>query len=232
MKIGVISDIHGNLPSLKAVLQIFDEKNVDTIVCLGDMIGYFHQSLEVLDLVMNSNIITILGNHEAYLLGILECPKERLAAYNLDNVKNRIDLKRLSWLKGLPRNISMTHEGVNIAFFHGSPWSPLDEYIYPDCTTLSRFSHLPYDFVFLGHTHYQMIKTLGSTTIVNPGSCGLPRDGDCRCGAAIFHIGNGIHIELLRVEYDVGSFINFAKSNNVNSDALERLKVGFGMKDL
>lgn len=226
MKIGIISDIHGNLPSLKAVLHAFEERNVDTIVCLGDMIGYFHQSLEVLELVMDSNIITILGNHEAYLLGILECSEERWVAYNLDYVKRRIDLQTLYWLKRLPRDFSMTFDGLNIAFFHGSPWSPLEEYVYPDCTSLSRFSQVPYDYVFLGHTHYQMIKSLGSTTIVNPGSCGLPRDGDYRSGAAIFHIGSDIRIELLRLEYDVGSFINFAKSNNVNSDALERLKLG------
>ena len=49
MRIGIISDIHGNYSALTAVLDVFDQRNLDTIVCLGDMIGYFHQSLEVLD---------------------------------------------------------------------------------------------------------------------------------------------------------------------------------------
>ena len=224
MKIGVISDIHGNLPSLEAVLNAFDERDVDTIVCLGDLVGYFHQSLEVLESVIDSNTVTILGNHEAYLLGILDCSIANWFAYNLDYVRSSIPPRVLEWLSGLPRELFMTIDGLNLAFFHGSPWQPLEGYVYPDSTSLSRFTQLPYDFVFLGHTHYQMIKNLRNTTIINPGSCGLPRDGDRRAGAAILHVGNDVQIELLRIEYDVDSFVISAGDKNVNSDALGRLK--------
>jgi len=223
MKIGIISDIHGNLPSLEAVLNAFDERGVDTIVCLGDLVGYFHQSLEVLNLIMNSDIVTILGNHEAYMLGILDCSIANWSAYNLDYVKRSIPPRVLEWLQGLPRELFMTVEDLNLAFFHGSPWRPLEGYVYPDSTSLSRFTQLSYDFVFLGHTHYQMVKTRRNTTIINPGSCGLPRDGGHCASAAIVYVGNDVQIELLHIEYDVDSFILSTREKNVNRDALEKL---------
>lgn len=223
MKIGVISDIHGNKDSLDAALEALDEHGVDVIICLGDMIGYFHQSLEVLELVQQSDIIPILGNHEAYLLGTLDCPTDRWRAYNLEYVRNSISPKTLQWLQELPESFHMHLQELDIAFFHGSPWSPLEEYIYPDSARFNCFCELGYDYVLLGHTHYQMVKSIGTVSIINPGSCGLPRDGDSRAGAAILNFDDVASIELLKVDYAVDSFITSAKTNNVNMDALSKL---------
>ncbi len=222
MKIGVISDIHGNKDSLDAVLGALDKQGVDVIVCLGDMIGYFHQSLEVLELVQQSDIIPILGNHEAYLLGILDCPADRWRAYNLEYVRDSISSKTLHWLQKLPESFCMHFKELDLAFFHGSPWSPLEEYIYPDSTQFNRFCGLGYNYVILGHTHYQMVKNIGAVSIINPGSCGLPRDGDPRAGAAILNFDDIASVEHLKVDYAVDSFITSAKNNNVNIDALNK----------
>ena len=223
MKIGIVSDIHGNKDSLDAVLGVLDEQGVDTIVCLGDMIGYFHQSLEVLELVQQSDIIPILGNHEAYLLGILDCPADRWRAYNLEYVRESIPSRTLQWLQELPDSFCMHFRDLDLAFLHGSPWSPLKEYIYPDFAQFNRFRELGYDYVILGHTHYQMVKRTGSVSIINPGSCGLPRDSDPRAGVAILNFDDAPSIELLRVDYAIDSFIISAKNSNVNVDALGKL---------
>lgn len=224
MKIGVISDIHGNKCSLDAVLGIFDEQDVDIIVCLGDMIGYFHQSLEVLESIRESNVIPILGNHEAYLLGILDCPADSWREYNLGYVKESIPARTLRWLQDLPTSFSIHFRDMDIAFFHGSPWSPLVEYVYPDYGHFNRFLGIPHDIVVLGHTHYQLVKSIGALTVINPGSCGLPRDGDRRAGAAILNLDDTLSIDLLRVDYAVDAFISTAENENASSDALKKLK--------
>ena len=224
MKIGVVGDIHGNKHSLDAVLALFDDMGVDRIVCLGDMIGYFHQSLEVLELVRQSAITPILGNHEACLLKMLDCSADRWWKYNLEYVRESIPPSTLQWLKELPDSFHINFKGLRFAFFHGSPWSPFEEYVYPDSSHFNRFCGLEYDYVILGHTHYQMFKNIGKVSVINPGSCGLPRDGGCRSGAAIINIDDHVSWELLRVDYAVDSFITAAEEHNVYVDALKRLR--------
>lgn len=223
MKIGVISDIHGNYPSLNAVLNHFKDNDVKKIICLGDMIGYFHQSLEVMELVMKSKISTILGNHEAYLLGLVDCPPEKWMSYNLEPVRQSISPSVTNWLHELNQEMFLEINRFKIAFFHGSPWDPLNEYIYSDSKSFDKFNDLSYDIVVLGHTHYQMKKTITNTEILNPGSCGFPRDKKrCAC-AAIMDVGDDVQIDLLQIDYDIESFIESTKGFTVNYDALEKL---------
>ena len=222
-KIGIISDIHGNLRSLKAILRAFRSRNVEKIFCLGDMIGYFHQSTDVLDLIMKSNIQCILGNHEATLLGQLKCSPERWKAYFLGSVKESITSKQLEWLSALPKSLDLNINNKKITFFHGSPWDPLEEYIYPDSNKFDDFATLQWDYIFLGHTHYPMVKRVGSVNIINPGSCGLPRDGDIRASAAIFDSEKG-PIFFIRESYDILSTMEEARSVGVSSEAIKKLE--------
>ncbi|MFH1318249.1 MAG: metallophosphoesterase family protein, partial [Candidatus Omnitrophota bacterium] len=79
----------------------------------------------------------------------------------------------LNFLKNLPQKYSI--EEFKLAVFHGSPWDYRDEYIYPT-DSLVRFKDLPYEFIFLGHTHYAMDSSINHVRVINPGSCGQPRD--------------------------------------------------------
>jgi predicted phosphodiesterase len=83
---------------------------------------------------------------------------------------------------------------------HGSPWDPLQGYIYPDAD-LSPFRALPYDFVFMGNTHRPFIKKLGKITVVNVGSCGLPRDRGDLASCAVFDAGSG-RCSVHRIAFD------------------------------
>lgn len=223
MRIGIISDIHGNYLALEAILDAFEAKNVDNIICLGDMIGYFHQSLEVLETLINLDIPVILGNHEAYLLGHIDCSSEQWNTCNLDYVKNSISTKELKWLSSLPKYLNLNIEGKKIACFHGSPYDPLNEYIYPDYNNFDKFINLKYDYIFLGHTHYQMRKMVGKKLVINPGSCGLPRDGDYRACAVVLDIVHNPKQYFIRENYDISRFLESAQLNGVNSKILDRL---------
>ena len=226
MKIGVLSDIHGNLRALEAILRAFRLRGVEQrIICLGDMIGYYHQSLEVLNLLMKLNITGILGNHEAYLLGYLKCSPEKWQAYFLESVKENISPKHLEWLSALPKSLEININGKHIAFFHGSPWNPLEEYIYPDSNKFDDFTALHWNYIFLGHTHYPMFKQVGSVNIVNPGSCGQPRDGDLRASASIFD-SEKEQIFFIRESYDIQSTIKEARLAGVSSVVIKKLEQG------
>jgi putative phosphoesterase len=225
MKIGILSDIHGNLRALKVILHAFRSHNVEKIICLGDMIGYYHQSLEVLDLLMKLNVTAILGNHEAYLMGFLKSSPEKWQVYFLDQVKKDISPKQLAWISALSKSLDIHINGKRIAFFHGSPWDPLEEYIYQDSNKFDDFVHLHWDYIFLGHTHYPMFKQAGNVNIVNPGSCGQPRDGDLRASAAVFNSENEI-IVIIRESYDVQSTIKEARLAGVAPVAIRKLERG------
>lgn len=225
MKIGVLSDIHGNLRALEVILRAFRLRGVERIICLGDMIGYYHQSLNVLNLLMKLNITVILGNHEAYLLGHLKCSPEKWTICFLELVKENISPKSLEWLSTLPKSLEINIDGKHITFFHGSPWDPLVEYIYPDSNKIDDFAALHWNYIFLGHTHYPMYKQAGSVNIVNPGSCGQPRDGDLRASAVIFDVEKE-QIFFVRESYDIQSTIKEARLAGVVSVAIKKLEQG------
>lgn len=228
MRIGILSDIHGNLRALKAIVKAFQVENVDNIICIGDMIGYYHQSLEVIDFLMGSEIQCILGNHEGIFLGINDYPKDKWNLYFFDQVKENISPQQKEWLSKLPKFLEINNKGKKIAFFHGSPWDPLNEYIYPNSDKFNKFGAFPWDYIFLGHTHYPMTKKVGKVNIVNPGSCGQPRDGDIRASAAIFDSENE-QIIFVREAYDVKSTIEEARLAGVSSVVIKKLE--FGEKD-
>ena len=225
MKIGILSDIHGNLRALDAILHVFRLQNVEKIICLGDMIGYYHQSLDVLDRLIELDVISILGNHEAYLLGYLECLEEKWKVCFLEQVKENISPKHMEWLSALPKSLEIDLNGKHIVFFHGSPWNPLEEYIYPNSNKFDEFTTLHWDYIFLGHTHYPMLKQVGNINIVNPGSCGHPRDGDLRASAIIFDSEKG-QVFFIRESYDIYLTIKEARLVGVSSWVIKRLERG------
>lgn len=223
MRIGIISDIHGNDSALMAILNVFYQKKVDNIVCLGDMVGYFHQSLEVLDRIKALKIPVIRGNHEAYLLGERSYSPDRETIYNLGYVRDAISSQVLSWMSALPETLDMTIEGRKISLFHGSPWDPLSGYIYPDYAAFGEFLNVGSDYFFLGHTHYPLDKRVGAKEIINPGSVGLPRNGDCRAQSAIFDTYGGV--EFIKENYDIDSFLDSARRNGVHHATIQRLNM-------
>jgi putative phosphoesterase len=227
MRLGLISDIHGNLRALRAVINEFEGMELDSVHCLGDMIGYLHQSSQVIDEIANSKIQTIMGNHEATLLGAVSCTPERWKEYNMETVKEQLSRSQKTWLSELAASRMMEIDGRKCAFFHGSPWNPLEEYIYPDSSRFDEFPALGYGVVFLGHTHRQMLKQVGGVTILNPGSCGLPRDGSSGAAAAVYDSSSGKAI-FIHAEYDVAATIEEAKRSKASMAAIEKLAQGGG----
>ena len=224
--IALISDIHGNLEALEAVLADIATRGVDRVYCLGDIIGYGPNPCECLDIVMRRCDKTILGNHDQAALFDPEGfnPTALKAIYwtrdRLDNGPGSSDIVNSRWdfLGELPRS---SDEG-DVKFVHGSPRDPTNEYVFPEFVfdthkmeTLFGKTKL---LTFMGHTHLPGIFTTelefitpddcdhtyqvaDQKLMVNVGSVGQPRDENNRSCYVTYDDSNRT-IRFHRVDYD------------------------------
>lgn len=227
MKRAIISDIHGNLEALNAVLQKIRELNINDIICLGDIIGYGPNPTECLDLVIDHCGLTILGNHDQAAIFDPESfnPVAIKAIFwtreQLEADRSQRGDRRWDFLGELPRR----HDEGRFLFVHGSPRDPTNEYVFPEhvyekellAHLMSRFEK----YCFQGHTHIPGIflesgkfLTPGDTDhffrlgdekcMINVGSVGQPRDEDARSCFVVLDDDENT-IEYHRVDYDFES---------------------------
>jgi predicted phosphodiesterase len=220
----ILSDIHANLEALRTVLADIEAREVEEIICLGDIIGYGPQPVECIDLCKDFSV-NLLGNHEeAVLVGAVGFnPKaasaidwtrdQLLADGGSEEEKNR----RWNFLGGM----KIRHNTGDVSYVHGSPREPTREYVFrSDILDREKMADI-FDGIqricFAGHTHAPGVFTaegeyltpdecagewdirLGRA-LLNVGSVGQPRDGDVRASYVTF---DGERVKFLRVPYDI-----------------------------
>jgi putative phosphoesterase len=216
MKIGLISDIHGNYEALKEVLSWFDKMKVSEIYCLGDVVGYYSQVNECCDELRLRKIPCVMGNHDWYMASGGFCPRSKSVNDCLAYQRGVIVKENLDWLKSLPVQIQID----NIQLLHGGWADPIDEYLIP---TQEYFERVTGEIFISGHTHVQTLHKYGNKTYCNPGSVGQPRDGDPRAAFAVFDSND---FELLRVEYDMQKVFNLMEVAGFDDYYYGGLKTG------
>ena len=211
MKVAVLSDAHANIFALDNVLEAIRlNSDVKRILFAGDALGYYPCVNEVSDLLRERVDWCIKGNHDAFVTGQLSVSEDMRRVCGLDYTLSHISAGNMEWLQGLPDSAEIELAGKVIKMFHGSPWDHLEEYVYPDCLTFDRFDNIEADFVILGHTHYPMVKQRGNKIIINPGSCGQPRDYNPMASYSIVDLDSG-HVEICRISYDRQTLIRRVK---------------------
>jgi putative phosphoesterase len=206
VKLGLLADVHGNVTGLAAALGMLTTQGVSEILVAGDIVGYYPEVNQTIDLLRSRGCVCIAGNHDAALISAGRVPRDQWLAYNLDYVDRVITPDHRAWLAALPDSRHLTVDGRRVLLCHGSPWR-VDEYVYPDALDWDRFASLGVDFVIMGHTHIPFARRIGDTLVVNPGSCGQPRDSDPRAAFAILDLSDA-SISMGRVDYDVASVQN------------------------
>jgi diadenosine tetraphosphatase ApaH/serine/threonine PP2A family protein phosphatase len=232
--IAILSDIHGNLEALQAVLADIDGHPITDVYCLGDVIGYGANPLECLDLVARRCSMTLLGNHDQ---GAMFDPvgfsgiAERAIFWTRDQLESPLANReareqRWEFLAERPRS----HRENGHLFVHGSPRNPLNEYVFPDDvynqSKIERVFSLVERYCFQGHTHVPGVfieqslysfrffapedlndahRLDGRKTLINVGSVGQPRDLDSR---ACYVLLDGDMVRFRRVEYDIDTAAN------------------------
>jgi len=214
MRLAFFSDIHGNRHALEAVLAEIDATGVDLLVCGGDLVGYGAFPDEVVEMLRNRKIPTIMGNYDD---GVgFEKPEcgcaykdPAMAALGLESLawtQRKVTAENKAYLRGLLGRLEFTAHGRKVLAVHGSP-RKINEYLYadrPEDSLARLFASEGADIILCGHTHLPYVRKIGEGLLVNAGSIGKPKDGDPRAGYAMVTITeNGVEAELRRVAYDV-----------------------------
>ncbi len=247
MKRAVVSDIHGNYEALQAVLADIRSKGINTIYCLGDVVGYGPNPRECLDVAAKAEVC-ILGNHDQAVLFDPDGfnPVALRAIYwtreELESGPGgaRVINERWDFLGALPR----VHVEQGKTYLHGSPRDPTNEYVFPEDIYNQRkmdtlFGRLE-NVSFQGHTHIPGVFTesleflppdecdhqyrLGEgKAMINVGSVGQPRDGDPRSCYVIVDDEENL-VTFHRVEYPkevtAGKIYEIPELDNMLGDRL------------
>jgi putative phosphoesterase len=215
MKVAFISDIHGNIEALTAVLNDIKKQNIDKIYCLGDLVGYGPNPNEVIELIKNNKIQSIMGNYDDAIgnekdnCGCSYNPGKETQVGDISinwTIKNTTEDNK-NFLKNLPHKLSIKLEEVSILLVHGSPLNSLLEYIKPD-TDVKRLNTIiekvKENIVINGHTHLSMIRNVNGKTIFNAGSVGRTKEGEAKAIYLVLNIESNVyHHEFRKVDYNV-----------------------------
>lgn len=226
MRVGVLSDIHGNAHALAAVLKSAREKGVEKLLCCGDYVGYYHQPVKVLEMLDDWEWIGIGGNHEEMLLkwGAEINRKEIRRKYGsgIAIAWETLGSPACSYLTELPHLKTLTIDNHRVLLCHGSPWDR-DHYVYPDAkpeiVDQVFTGDIDFDFLAFGHTHHQVKWSRGKQVVINPGSVGQPRDRKPGAAWALWDTATN-EIELRREHYDANPVIAICRKNDPSLDYL------------
>lgn len=214
MRLAVLSDVHGNLEALEAVLLEIDRLGVDGIIVLGDIVGYGPDPLACIYRIREADASCVLGNHDEALVDPSHVHElNAVARDTLLRSRHMVSEEELAYL----RTFAFRHVEGDGVFTHANPVLP------EQWQHLHLFEHirwcldeLEWHLAFVGHTHYpgiycktdhQVVALTSSELavghhryLVNVGSVGQPRDGDPRASFAVWDVNAG-RVELRRVEY-------------------------------
>ena len=213
MKIAVISDIHGNYDALVAVLEKANKENVEHLLVLGDIVGYYYHPDKIFKLLSEWSFDIIKGNHEKILESLIETPsleesiRLKYGSGHQEAI-NKLTKKQLEFLKDLPETKSVQFNEVSLLMSHGSPWSN-DYYIYPDCEneTIVKCDSKEHDFVLIGHSHYAFAIKNKNSILINPGSVGQSRQTGGKASWCIINTVNKC-FQLMSTDYNIENLVN------------------------
>lgn len=208
MRIAIISDIHGNLPALEAVLADIRHSGAEQIICLGDVANLGPHPLQCLDLVRETCAIVIQGNHERYLLGDVPaddwetCP----TFAGMRWIQRQLRPQHFTYMEQLPLRHEVDEDGAAAGVLvHASPLSQFDGfYSYSTDVEVTRcMAGVDGVMLFCGHTHISLYRRWSASWLVNVGAVGMPLDGTPEAKYAIATLCKGQwRVEFRHVGYD------------------------------
>ncbi len=210
MKIAVLSDVHGNLPALEAVLEDIERRRPDRVVVNGDLLNRGPLSLEVLQLLRRAQPAAelIRGNHENYLLACAEGRIENgiadidcLAEWTVAHLGEEVAALK-EWHTELA--LEDMEGGSSLHITHGSLLGDRCG-IHPETDEAALAERIGdvRDLFIASHTHKAFSRRFRGTLVVNTGSVGQPFDGDPRAAYGFFTFSKGRwSAESVRLEYD------------------------------
>ncbi len=207
MRILVISDVHGNIEALNAVLK----EPHDAVLFAGDIVDYGPRPKECLQKLKEETLFFVRGNHDNAAGFGVDCrcspAMHDLSAETRKFTRKVLNPQELKFLANLPLSSGFLLDGKKFFMVHASFSDPLFKYLNPNKISASEiereFENIDADFVIYGHTHFPiLIKRKKNGLILNPGSVGQPRDGDPRASYAVIDTEKN-KVDFYRKEYNI-----------------------------
>jgi predicted phosphodiesterase len=246
MRLLILSDLHANLTAFEAALAAAAGR-WDGAVCLGDVVGYGPDPVEVSQKLQTLTQEVIRGNHDKAVAGIMSSEDfNPVAKMAVDWTREVLSKELLQWLAELPPG---PKKSQGVVLIHGA-FQDEDEYVFTPAQALEGLLDSSTTLSFFGHTHHQGgfsyhesdIEVLplrprasesfsalhlepGYKYLLNPGSIGQPRDGDSRAAFAIADFDHNV-VEFWRVPYDIPAVQERMRDASLPDPLIHRLSLG------
>jgi diadenosine tetraphosphatase ApaH/serine/threonine PP2A family protein phosphatase len=243
VQVALISDVHANLAALESVLSAVER--CDEIWCLGDLVGYGARPNECAALVRERCTIILAGNHDLAAVGAINPSLfSHDAGRAIRWTREVLDVDIEVWLRTLEPRV----DRAPIVLAHGSPRSPVWEYVMDAAAARAALEDAAAQAVLVGHTHVALIARLGDgvltggaanagasfdlggvRSLINPGSVGQPRDADARAAYALLEVlddGSAGQVVFHRVPYDVDRTQREIREAGLPEHLADRLSFG------
>ena len=227
MQIALISDIHGNLPALKAVLAELKAEGINQVVCLGDVALFGPQPAQVLGLLRELECPVVMGNTDAWALAprpieVRDEDSHRFYEVELWGAR-QLSPSDLDYVRCFQPTVELPlGRGTKLLCYHGSPRSNADVLLSTtsDDELQPMLSGFQATVMAGGHTHAQMLRRFGKAMLINPGSAGLPIEPALSTGrvrhppwaeyAVVAYQAGGLRIEFRRTPFDSAALVQDA----------------------
>jgi len=246
MRYALLSDIHANLPAVRAVFADIDNRaNIDAIYHLGDLTGYAPWPNEVVELLRERRIPGIAGNYDSTVATEYkhcgcraDSPhEEELSHISYEWTRSHVTPETKQYLASLPFRVDIRPlgghvSGPTITLIHGNQ-TLNTVYVTEDRpdSFLEKMAHdagaRPGDILAFGHTHKPWQRVVGGFKFINTGSVGRPKDGDWRACYVLLSVeAAGSRVEFIRVPYDVDEAADAIRVSDLPDEFAEVLKAG------
>jgi predicted phosphodiesterase len=242
MRIGIFSDIHGNLEALDTVLKYLKENNIHKYICLGDIVGYGPNPNECVERIRELKCPVVMGNHDYVAIGKGDVTLFNVTARNaIEWTQGQLTKENLDFLSTLP----FIYRTKHLIAVHSTPRDPERwEYVLTMDSALQNMEYYTEPVCFIGHSHtpfFLELDTKGNAQIikdnpmilkddyrylVNAGSVGQPRDNNPKSAFAIYDTTQKT-ITLLRVAYDISTTQEKIINAELPIQLAQRLQNGF-----
>ncbi|MDU6113452.1 MAG: metallophosphoesterase family protein [Paeniclostridium sordellii] len=232
MRIATISDIHSNLYALNEVLADIEKRNVDMVVCTGDLVGYATRPNEVIETLRKNKVLTIMGNYDEAIGNfkiICGCdypdPKDaEKASLSMKFTSEETTDENKAYLRNLPKEAVISFNNKTIRFVHGST-RLVNEYLKENSREADEvMNNLDEDILVCGHTHIPYVKSYGEKLLVNAGSVGKSKTGSPNANYVIIDIIDSIvEVEIIEVFYDFEKVAKEIEENKILPNDFARL---------
>jgi putative phosphoesterase len=220
VRILLVSDIHGNWPALQAI-----QEPHDVCFCLGDLVDYGLDPAPCIAWVRQHAQYTVRGNHDHGAAQNVTLTGDQgyryLARVTRPLTREALASDDLRFLATLPLTQMVTVDDRRYFLVHATPFDPLDEWATSEADFWARrLERVDAEVVCVGHTHEPYVLEVAGKLVVNPGSVGLPRDGDPRAAYAVVEDGR---VELKRVEYPIAEALRPIEESTLPERAKDML---------